>query len=101
MKRLNSLLLVEERLLEAEYFADRFRWLRADEFGYEFNAFLSAARSVTFLLQKEMKEVAGFDVWWDARRGGDEGGFCHEILSKSEKFLAETRAHIHGGDNLP
>ena len=66
--RLNSLLLVEERLLEAEYFADHLRWLCADEFRYEFNAFLSAARSVTFLLQKEMKEVIGFDVWWDARR---------------------------------
>lgn len=68
MKRLNSLLLVEERLLEAKYFADRLRWLSGDEFSYEFNAFLSAARSVTFLLQKEMKEVAGFDVWWDDRR---------------------------------
>lgn len=68
MTRLNSFLWVEERLLEAEYFADRLRWLGVNEFGYEFNAFLSAARSVTFLLQKEMNEVIGFDVWWDARR---------------------------------
>lgn len=66
--RLNSLLLVEERLLEAEYFACRLRWLCFNEFGYELNAFLSAARSVTFLFQKEMKKVPGFDSWWDNRR---------------------------------
>ncbi len=65
--RLNSLLLVEEKILEAEYFAGRLRWLCADDFRYEFNAFLSAARSVTFLLQKEMKTVLGFDQWWDDR----------------------------------
>ena len=66
--RLNSLLLVEERLLEAEYFVGRLRWLCADNFRYEFNAFLSAARSVTFLLQKEMKKVIGFEQWWEDRR---------------------------------
>ena len=66
--RLNSLLLVEERLFEAEYFAGRLRWLCDDDFRYEFNAFLSAARNVTFLLQKEMKEVIGFDQWWEDRR---------------------------------
>jgi hypothetical protein len=63
--RLTSLLLVEERLLEAEYFATRL----ADAsdgtvLGYELNAFLSAARSVTFLLQKEMSHVHGFAQWW-------------------------------------
>ena len=62
---LKSFLLVEERLLEAEYFATRLRWLSGDHFKYELNAFLSAARSVTFLLQKEMKEVVGFDDWWE------------------------------------
>ena len=68
MMKLNSLLLVEEKLLEAEYFACRLRSLAAESFGYEFNAFLSAARSVTFLLQKEMKKVTGFAEWWPDRR---------------------------------
>lgn len=68
MTRLNSLLLVEEKLLEAEYFANRLRWLCSNEFCYELNAFLSAARSITFLLQKEMNQVSGFYVWWEARR---------------------------------
>lgn len=67
--RLTSLLLVEERLLEAQYFARRLTRQRAgDGFRYELNAFLSAARSVTFLLQKEMARVPRFRAWWDAQR---------------------------------
>ena len=65
---LSSLLLVEERLLEAEYFARRLRRQRGDRFGYELNAFLAAARSVTFLLQKEMARVPGFTEWWVGQR---------------------------------
>lgn len=67
--RLTSLLLVEERLLEAEYFANRLRQQRdACRFGYELNAFVSAARSVTFVLQKEMSAVPGFGSWWAKQR---------------------------------
>ncbi|MBO9712476.1 hypothetical protein [Sphingomonas sp.] len=61
--RLTSLLLVEERLFEADYFARRVRRTRAYELQYNLNAFLSAARSVTFLLQKEMAHVPGFREW--------------------------------------
>lgn len=67
--RLTSLLLVEERLLEAKYFARRLtKQCEMDRFGYELNAFLAAARSVTFLLQKEMARVPGFAEWWDGQR---------------------------------
>jgi hypothetical protein len=66
--RLSSLLLVEERLLEAEYFARRLRRLWGEAFGYELNAFLSAARSVTFLMQKEMAHVPGFPDWWSGKQ---------------------------------
>lgn len=68
MTKLNSLLLVEEKLLEAEYFACRLRSLDSDSFRYELNAFLSAARSVTSLLQKEMARVPGFKEWWPDRQ---------------------------------
>ena len=64
MARLRSLLFVEQKILEAEYFVDRLPHLQFEAFVYELNAFLSAARSVTFLLQKEMKGVPGFDDWW-------------------------------------
>lgn len=63
--KLNSLLRVEERLLEADYFVRLMRrQARSEQFGYCLNAFLSSARSVTFLLQKEMSRVPEFDTWW-------------------------------------
>lgn len=66
--RLTSLLLVEERLLEAEYFLKRMARERGEPFGYNLNAFLSAARSVTFLLQKEYSKIGGFAEWWTLER---------------------------------
>jgi hypothetical protein len=67
--RLFSVLLVEERIREAAYFARRLRrQSNPSTVGYELNAFLSAARSVTFLLQKELKGVPGFTEWWHTQR---------------------------------
>src|SRR5688572_25497959 len=67
--RLTSLLRVEERLLESEYFVRLLaRQSYPERFGYVLNAFLSASRSVTFLLQKELSNVAGFESWWAAKR---------------------------------
>ena len=66
--RLTSLLIVEERLLEADYFVGRLRRSVPYHLSYNLNAFLSAARSATFLLQKEMANVPGFAPWWEVRR---------------------------------
>lgn len=68
MRRMTSLLRVEERLLEADYFARRLGRLRGEPWGYELNAFLSAARSVSFLMQKELAHVDGFAEWWELQR---------------------------------
>ena len=68
MARLHSLLLVEEKLLEAQYFARRLEFLTTDHFQYEFNAFLSSARSVTSFIQKEMAHVDGFGDWWPSQQ---------------------------------
>lgn len=67
---LTSLLLVEERLLEAEYFTGLMRKRGGAEFGYCLNAFVSASRSVTFLIQKEMARVSGFNAWWAVQQKG-------------------------------
>lgn len=63
-KRITSLLWVEERLLEAKYFADRMRDADSTTFQYELNACLSACRAVTELLETELKRVPGFREWW-------------------------------------
>jgi hypothetical protein len=88
--RLTSLLRVEERLIEAEYFARRmFDLPDSTILGYELNAFLSSARSVTFLLQKEYAAVQGFETWWVADRaklGEDEAArFLLELRNFSQK----------------
>jgi hypothetical protein len=90
MIRLTSLLLVEERLQEANYFAKRIGKHRfSHEVAYELNAFLSAARSVTFLLQKEMSRVVGFTSWWDLQRSqltSDASAvFFHRLRNFSQK----------------
>ncbi len=67
--RLGSLLLVEERLFEAHYFLDQMEAAGMGlQVGYNLNAFLSASRAVTFLLQQEMSRVSGFAEWWADRR---------------------------------
>lgn len=95
--RFRSLLLVEEKLLEAEYFMRRLSRSRGHEFGFELNAFLSVARSVTFLIQKEMSKVSGFAEWWEARRAemrADEAmRFFLELRNYSQK---EGRVAILG-----
>lgn len=89
MIRLTSLLRVEERLVEANYFACRLARLRGESHGYELNAFLSAARSVTFLIQKELSKVPGFIGWWEAQRRilGDDAAarFFLELRNFSQK----------------
>lgn len=88
--RLRSLLRVEERLLEGEYFVRQLARRRdSTSFGYELNAFLSAARSVTFLLQKELSKVDGFPDWWKTEQtalGSDEAArFFLELRNYSQK----------------
>lgn len=95
--RFRSLLLVEEKLLEAEYFLRHLSRRSSYELGFELNAFLSAARSVTFLIQKELSKVPGFAEWWEARRSEmrrDEAmRFFLELRNFSQK---EGRVSILG-----
>lgn len=86
---LTTLLPVEERLFEAEYFGGRLRFLATPEFRYELHAFLSAARNVTFVLQKEMKRVPRYNIWWsgcqDMMRQDDAMRFFVELRNRSQK----------------
>ncbi|QAS80991.1 hypothetical protein CO657_23585 (plasmid) [Rhizobium acidisoli] len=57
-----------EKLLEAEHFLARLVQADGIVFQFELNAFLSACRSVTFLLQSAFSEVPGFLEWYEQRR---------------------------------
>ncbi len=53
-----------EKLLEAEYFLGRCMEVSGPYFQYELNAFLSASRNVTFVMQSSMSKVSGFSDWY-------------------------------------
>ena len=57
-----------EKLLEAEHFLARLIHSNGLEFQFELNAFLSASRSVTFVLQKAMTDVSGFASWYEQQQ---------------------------------
>ena len=57
---------VDEKLFESDFFLTKLEET-AYNFSaarYYFSAFTSAARSVTFALQKVMKRIPGFDEWY-------------------------------------
>ena len=66
--RFTSLQGTIEKLLEAEYFLGGLMTSCGPEFGYNLNAFLSACRSSTFVMQKSLSHVTGFSAWYDDRR---------------------------------
>lgn len=57
-----------EKLLEAEYFLARLLGSDGLEFQFELNAFLSASRSVSFVLYKAMARVPDFDTWYEQQQ---------------------------------
>ena len=59
-----------EKLLEAQYFLQLMRENSSDRnaFKYNLSAFLSAARSVTFYMQKELKHTPDFEEWYAAEQ---------------------------------
>jgi len=58
------------KLNEAKYFLKRMKesYSQIDVFGYNLRAFLSAARSVTFIMQKEFDKVSGFSIWYACKQ---------------------------------
>ncbi|TPK78213.1 hypothetical protein [Mesorhizobium sp. B2-4-17] len=78
-----------ERLQEAEYFLVRLPMTVGLEFQANLNAFLSASRSVTFLLQSSLARVPGFDDWYGLRRQ-EMSADPLMLLPRPPEHLAET-----------
>jgi hypothetical protein len=78
---------------------------RGEGVGYDLNAFLSAARSVTFLLQKEFSKVDGFEPWWARERvhlaDDPAARFFLELRNYSQKEgrVALVGVALHGPDS--
>jgi hypothetical protein len=58
--------LVADKAGEADYFLERMKENQLDiqSFGYLFSAFVSASRSITFVLQSVMSNYPNFDNWY-------------------------------------
>lgn len=68
---------------EAKYFYEqmksKFKEGKTEEFKHCINAFLSSARSVTFVMQKEFRKYKEFDEWYELQK---EKKFNDEKLKK-------------------
>jgi hypothetical protein len=82
---------VEEKLSEADFFLTLLRNADLHDAAarYYFSAFVSASRSVTWVLQASMSGVEGFDDWYTTAQGKLKADrladFFVEIRNRSEK----------------
>jgi len=56
----------EDKLSEANYFLERMKEhvMDGEAFRYNLSAFLTAFRSVTFIMRKEYNRISGFEEWY-------------------------------------
>ncbi|MBF5095148.1 hypothetical protein F1643_12385 [Azospirillum sp. INR13] len=73
-----------EKLLEAEHFLARMINSNGLVFQFEINAFLSASRSVSFVLQKSFSDVPGFTFWYAEQQ-------AHMKADPAMRFFLELR----------
>lgn len=92
-----------QRLDEAEYFYERMKELKGEpEFQYVLNAFLSAGRSVTFLLEKENEDSDEFNEWYPEKREEMRESTLFEAMKEARNFAVHeghpqiTVVHISG-----
>ena len=60
--------IVEEKLFEADFFLEKLKScvgeVKFQEARFYMSAFIAAARSVTFTLQKSLNGIEGFEDWY-------------------------------------
>lgn len=87
---------VADKVAEADFFLKQMeeRSRSIEEFRFLFSAFVSAARSVTFVLQAVMSEYPDFETWYAPRR---------ERLKDSgpAKFYKDLRNHLQKVGGAP
>jgi hypothetical protein len=90
-----------EKLLEAKYFLEHMIENQAerDAFKYNLSAFLSAARSVTLVMQNEYHNVSGFDKWYNIQQDKMKADDKMKILDTKRDVTihqesVSPRAHV-------
>ncbi len=92
------------KLLEAKYFWKQLKNNQSnrDIFRYNLSAFLSAARSVTFIMQNEFNKVLGFKEWYASNQSAMEKDTTMKILNKERRMTIHKKpvsphAHVEVG----
>ena len=88
--------MVADKVAEADYFLDQLHLTQGfhHEFGFIFSAFVTAARSVTFVLQSVMSHYPGFDEWYEPERAKLE-------QNELAKFFVKLRNHAQKVGGIP
>lgn len=94
-----SFVVVDNKLFESDFFLTKICGTKSPyEVIFYFNAFLSAARSVTFCLQASMNSVNGFEEWYNSVQKelseNKLAKFFHTARNESQK---EGVHHITSG----
>jgi hypothetical protein len=88
-----------EKLLKAEYFLQRMRENSSDRdaFKYNLSAFLSAVRSVRWVMRSEHRNKCSFKQWWKSKKkwaglkNGEKLSDITDPIRAANVFFDETR----------
>jgi len=108
-----SFQIVEDKIEEAEFFLDKLHFKNADftqgkfysEAHFYLSAFLSAVRSITFCLQASLKDLEGFEDWYQKQQNklkeNDLARFFLEARNLSQKvgYYPLGGGRMHSDEN--
>lgn len=89
--------IVEEKIFEADFFLEKLKDCKGTqlrEARFNLSAFITAARSVTFTLQKSLSGVDGFDAWYEQQRERMKNNKLSSFFLNARN-LAQKVGHYH------
>lgn len=97
-----------DRLLEAKFLLERMKETQSNRFAFKcyLTAFLSLARSVTWIMQKEFAKAPGFAGWYDEVRSKMIKDSDMNLLKKKRNFTikkspVQLQAHVDVSISAP
>jgi hypothetical protein len=92
-----SFSIVEEKTFEADYFLDKLKDCSGGqirEARFNLSAFISAARSVTFTIQKSLDGVDGFESWYKTQQDFLKNDQLADFFQNARR-LSQHVGHYH------
>ena len=77
-----------DKLLEAKFFRQRMEEAQSERYAFKYylSAFLSAARSVTLIMQKEFGNAPGFKEWYENKQAGMKKDIAMTFLNGARRM---------------